>query len=244
MQWNTFVLTKDCHFTLAVGDSKHTPIIRVLSPLRTPSDHSEILTPREESSQNKCGPKRIKLTCSNVKHLTPNTANGPPEFNENPAWHKTQLLFHAPGCTSSSWHMVQEEWGKPGVEVDRTRAKPQHHLWSRYKPAWLRSKGGKWKGTEQGQLAPSGGGKSSTHWTRLGTVWFWCHGNLQKELHNGTTFLEGLYELKYCYATTRFPKIASLSTRKAAQMPTWSNLNFHPKIVSKLAPLSEAQTAI
>lgn len=31
---------------------------------------------------------------------------------------------------------------------------------------------------------------------------------------------------------------------EAAQMPSWSNLNFHPKIVSKLAPLPEAQPAI
>lgn len=95
---------------LAVSYSKHTPIIEIFSPLRTPSDHSEILTHREESWQNKCESKRIKLTCSNVKHLTSNPANGTPEFSENPAWHKTQLLFRAQSVQGAhgTWYKKSE----------------------------------------------------------------------------------------------------------------------------------------
>lgn len=146
-------------FALAVCYSKHTPIIGIFSPFKNTFRHSEILTHLEKSWQNKCEPKRIKLTCSNVKHPMYNSASGTPEFNKNSAQHKIQLLFHAPVCSSSSWHVVQGEWGKPGVEMDRTRGNPQNHPWSRYRPAWLRSKGEKWKGTGQGQLAPSRGGK-------------------------------------------------------------------------------------
>lgn len=55
-------------FALAVCYSKHTPIIGIFSPFKNTFRHSEILTHLEKSWQNKCEPKRIKLTCSNVKH--------------------------------------------------------------------------------------------------------------------------------------------------------------------------------
>lgn len=51
--------------------------------------------------------------------------------------------------------------------------------------------------------------------TRLWTVCFQCHGNLQKDLHNDETFLGGLYQLKHCYNKRRIPKTDSLNTRSS-----------------------------
>lgn len=212
---------RTCHFTLAVGYSKHTPIIGVFSPLRTPSDHSEMLMPQEESWQDKCEPKRTKLTCSNVKHLTPHIANsGTPEFNENPA--------HTKNPAALSFSSLHEQLRAPGAGRVRQN---QMWRWTEHVPSPRTTSGAAtdllgWGAKGENRRAQ---GKVSLHLLGVGNkshtlnkplnVWFWCHGNLQKELHNGRIFLEGLYELKYCSAMTRFPKIASLSTRKAAQMP-------------------------
>lgn len=90
----------------------------------------------------------------------------------------------------------------------------------------------KWKGTGQGQLAPSG---AHTEQASVWTVCFWCHGNLQKELHNSTTFLEGLHELKYCYTMTTSPKIGSSSTRSSTNaILKWLKLS--PQNCKQAAP--------
>lgn len=139
-------------------------------------------------------------------------------------------------CSRSSWHLVQEEWGKPGVEVDRTCAKSQNHLWSRYKAAWLRSKGK--NGRAQGKVSLHLLGVRNKPHTEQASVWtvcFWCHGNLQKELHNSTTFLEGLHELKYCYTMTTSPKIGSSSTRSSTNaILKWLKLS--PQNCKQAAP--------
>lgn len=84
-------------------------------------------------------------------------------------------------------------------------------------------------------------GNCHTCLTKLHTVRFQCHGNLQKELYNDKTSWGGLYQLKNCYNKTRIPKIGSLNTRSSTSAIARS---LHPKTVSKPSPLPSPQTAI
>lgn len=126
--------------------------------------------------------------------------------------HKTKLLSHVPVCSHSLCHVVPSKWGK---------------LWSKVEK--LKGIG---KRSDSHLLVME---NYNTYLAKLWTMWFQCHGNLQKDLQNGKTSLGGLYQLKHCYNKTRTPKIGSRNTRSSTSAIRKS-LKFSPQNCKKASP--------
>lgn len=78
-------------------------------------------------------------------------------------------------------------------------------------------------------------GNCNTCLTKLRTMQFQHHGNLQKDLRNAKTFLGRLYQRKHCYSKTRIPKIGSWNTRIGTSAIVKS-LKFSPQNCKKASP--------
>lgn len=150
--------------------------------------------------------------------------------------HKTKLLSHVPVCSHSLCHVVpgkprQARYGLGRECTPTTRTDFGANTFFAVKQS-RKIEGHREKVRKVIFLVME---NYNTCLTKLWTVWFQCHGNLQKDLQNGKTSLGGLYQLKHCYNKTRTPKIGLLNTRSSTSA-ILKSLKFSPQNCKKGSP--------